>query len=351
MHRPTGIRAIAPSPGAGPGIGRLPIRALTVAGSPRLAGPDDEHVRVLLATEATLPPVLVQRGTNRVVDGLHRVRAAQLRGDTSIEVVYFDGDDHDAFVAAVRANAEHGLPLSLADRKAAAARILQGRPEWSDRSVAAIVGLSPKTVGALRRTSACGPAAIRIGRDGRGRPVDPASARARVREMLAVNPAASLRTVSADAGVSVATVRSVRDRDQDEPDGTSRRPPPGAPQESTGPGVPPPAAPPPQKAQPMPSSARDPGIVTLPVGGRPPSRAPGELLRELRDDPSLRFSETGRMLLRLLAPAALDDDLLERLVGSVPQHDIELVSELGAICLQLWQDVVARLDRRRAASE
>ena len=71
---------------------------------------------------------------------------------------------------------------------------------------------------------------------------------------------------------------------------------------------------------------------------------------EMRDDPSLRFSETGRMLLRLLAPAALDDDLLERLVGSVPQHDIELVSELGAICLQLWQDVVARLDRRRAAS-
>lgn len=347
MNRPTGIRTGAPSPGAGPGIGRLPIRVLTVAGSPRLAGADDDHVRVLLATEATLPPVLVQRGTNRVIDGLHRVRAAQLRGDTSIDVVFFDGDDHDAFVAAVRANVEHGLPLSLADRKAAAARILQGRPEWSDRSVAAIVGLSPKTVGTLRRTSACGPAAIRIGRDGRVRPVESALSRARVREMLAVNPAASPRTVSADAGVSIATARSVRDREQNEPDGMSRRPQPGG----TGLGLPPPAAPPPQKAQPMPSSARDPGTdVGLPVGGRPSSRAPGELLRELRDDPSLRFSETGRMLLRLLAPAALDDDLLERLVGSVPQHDIELVSELGAICLQLWQDVVARLDRRRAAS-
>jgi hypothetical protein len=43
----------------------------------------------------------------------------------------------------------HGLPLTLADRLAAAARIVTACPYWSDRAVAAVAGLSPKTVTAV----------------------------------------------------------------------------------------------------------------------------------------------------------------------------------------------------------
>jgi hypothetical protein len=38
--------------------------------------------------------------------------------------VFFDGDADAGFVEAVRANISHGLPLTVADRKAAAGRIL-----------------------------------------------------------------------------------------------------------------------------------------------------------------------------------------------------------------------------------
>jgi hypothetical protein len=58
----------------------------------------------------------------RVLDGMHRVRAAILRGDAVIAAVFFDGDADAGFVEAVRANISHGLPLTVADRKAAVAR-------------------------------------------------------------------------------------------------------------------------------------------------------------------------------------------------------------------------------------
>jgi hypothetical protein len=41
----------------------------------------------------------------------------------------------------MKLNAAHGLPLSLADRKAAARRILGSYSDWSDRSIAAIAGI------------------------------------------------------------------------------------------------------------------------------------------------------------------------------------------------------------------
>ena len=69
----------------------------------------------------------------RVIDGTHRLRAALLRGVDVIDVLYFDGPDADAFVLAVELNHTHGLPLSRADRTAAAERIIGSHPDWSDR--------------------------------------------------------------------------------------------------------------------------------------------------------------------------------------------------------------------------
>ncbi len=76
----------------------------------------------------------------RVIDGLHRMRAARLRGDQTIEVQYFTGDDDAAFLLAVEANTAHGLPLSLSERKAAAVRLIAMFPDRSNRSIAASAG-------------------------------------------------------------------------------------------------------------------------------------------------------------------------------------------------------------------
>ncbi len=83
----------------------------------------------------------------RVIDGTHRLRAAILNGHEEIGVLFFDGTDDDAFVAAVRANVVHGLPLALADREAAATRIIKSHPQWSDRAIAEAAGLAAQTGG------------------------------------------------------------------------------------------------------------------------------------------------------------------------------------------------------------
>jgi hypothetical protein len=65
----------------------VPILRLAPADSPRLLGEDAEHVRMLADAGTDLPPILVHRRTPRVIDGMHRLRAAHLRGDTHIAVL------------------------------------------------------------------------------------------------------------------------------------------------------------------------------------------------------------------------------------------------------------------------
>ena len=161
------------APGEPRDVERVPLLRLGPADSPRLDGEVREHIRLLADSTARLPPILVHRRTMRVVDGMHRYHAALLRGDVEIEVTYLDGNDEDVFVHAVAANVAHGLPLSLRDRRAAALRILKTHPDWSDRSVATTTGLSPKTVGAVRRAASgeIPQSGSRLGRDGRRRTV------------------------------------------------------------------------------------------------------------------------------------------------------------------------------------
>ncbi|MGW4273295.1 hypothetical protein ACWEGQ_13250 [Streptomyces seoulensis] len=92
----------------------------------RSQGPDREHVARLAEVEGPLPPILVDRRTLHVIDGMHRLMAAFVRGERVIRVEYFEGSTEDAFLRAVQANVTHGLPLSQADRRAAAARIVSG---------------------------------------------------------------------------------------------------------------------------------------------------------------------------------------------------------------------------------
>ena len=61
----------------------VPVSALRAGQSPRQAGENLEHVRALADTTDELPPIIVRRADMRVVDGMHRLRAARLRGDTA----------------------------------------------------------------------------------------------------------------------------------------------------------------------------------------------------------------------------------------------------------------------------
>jgi ParB-like chromosome segregation protein Spo0J len=111
-------------------VARIPIESLALTNWLRVKGEDIEHVRVLAELEDKLPPIVVHRATTRVIDGMHRVRAARLRGASHIDAILFDGTEHDAFLLAVQLNAVHGLPLSRADRVAAAVRIMSSCPQW-----------------------------------------------------------------------------------------------------------------------------------------------------------------------------------------------------------------------------
>lgn len=137
--------------------GRGCILALLPGDYPRIADAGPGHVRLLAESEAALPPILVQRSTLKVVDGMHRLRAALLRGESE----------------------------SRSDREAAN----RGRSALPEA-----------------------PVVTRVGADGRMRPVDAAEGRPRAAEILSARPEASLREAARASGIAVGTARDVRER-------------------------------------------------------------------------------------------------------------------------------------------
>ena len=134
-------------------------------------------------------PSWVHRPTMRIIDGFHRVSAALRKGLTDIEAYLLDGPAESAFIIAVRANVIHGLPLSLADRRAAAVKVLREYPRWSDRAVATTTGLSPQTVAMLRASNGQdNDFDKRLGKDGRLRPINAAAGRQLAAELLTLRP-------------------------------------------------------------------------------------------------------------------------------------------------------------------
>ena len=195
--------------------GEIDLDDLRFGPSRRAAGIDAAHVETLQELEGNWPPIVVAAADRTVVDGLHRVHAALALGLTRLPCVYFVGGEDEAYVEFVHRNTAHGLPLSLRDRESAAARLLRLRPEWSDRRIATVCGLAAGTVARVRRGNSCSTDDVaqltaRVGRDGRRRPVDRGTVRARIADALKENPRASLRAVAALVGTSPATVRSVR---------------------------------------------------------------------------------------------------------------------------------------------
>jgi hypothetical protein len=176
------------------------------------------HVQRLIETGGEWPPLLVHRSQLAVIDGAHRLAAAQALGLPTVDAVLFEGSDDEARIEAIRCNRGHGLPLTLADRKKAAVELISCHLDWSDGRVADICSLSPKTVAALRRVTADPDAevpdrsesGVRIGRDGKRHPTAANSPRERVVRALSEDPGGSLRAIASRVGVSPETVRTVR---------------------------------------------------------------------------------------------------------------------------------------------
>ncbi len=271
-------------------VTRVPLAELAGGLSPRSRGEDREHVRRLAEVDGPLPPILVHRATMRVIDGMHRLRAAQLQCRADIEVVYYDGSDDEAFALAVQLNVAHGLPLTLADRRTAAARIMSATPEWSDRKVAALTGLSPKTVGAVRRSSEEIPHLnSRLGRDGRVRAVPS-------------EPASGLGRTTPGRRVSLAT-RS-----------PSARP----------------------CAQPT-------GDLEL-SGNSHLGNAAANLLAVLQKDPSIHLRNAGRTLLRAFSITSLAASQSEDVIVAMPRHQSDVVANLARACSAWWLGFAERVE-------
>ncbi|MBE4741322.1 ParB N-terminal domain-containing protein [Streptomyces caniscabiei] len=309
----------------------LPVSFLEAADSPRLRGIDEEHALALAESDSSLPPIMVHRPTMRIIDGMHRVQAARIKGCDTVPAIFFDGSDAEAYVLSVKINTRHGLPLSRADRRAAVARVSALYPQWSDRAIAEMVGVSPKTVGTIRSMGAGDVPSNgrRVGRDGRVRPLNSALGRERIRMAIASDPGASLRQLAEAAGVSPNTVRRMRKTIQSAQD--------TKPGDETGPAAVT-DAPAPQVRQ------------TDSVAGLPSPRAGSDQLplcvswALLSRDPSLRSTEAGRLLLRGLSMQSLGPETWERLSNSIPAHRISDVAQLARQCADTWHTFAQRLE-------
>lgn len=233
-----------------------------------------------------------------------------------------DGDPvtfTDPIVLAVQLNVARGVPMPLADRTLAAARIVRSHAQLSDRAIAAYTGLAAKTVASIReRCSEDGhQVTVRRGRDGRLRPVNAVAGRRAAGKFLAGKPNASLREIARAAGISPNTARDVRDRVRRGED-----PVPAHLRAAAGRGK---------------NGSRD-----EPVRRSAPTR--GRALRVLRGDPAVQYTSNGRRLLRLLTMSTPSRHWLE-LVDTVPEHCRPLVLEAARECARSWQVFVKQLER------
>lgn len=306
------------------------VSSLLLDKSPRQGGDNDEHVRVLAESEDPLPPIVVHGQSMRVIDGIHRVRAAIMRGAKSIDAKIYHGTDDDAFVLAVRLNIAHGLPLTRAERNAATLQIIASHPQWSDRMIATVVGLSAGTVAKVRRRSTAQneQSSMRIGKDGRVRPVNGAEGRLKAAQLLTEKPSSSIRAIANVAGVSSSTVHDVQRRLR-----AGQHPIPvhhSAPEPPAMPGLP--------------------GVSPSRGVHGHPEPADGidvaAILGALKRDPSLRRSDPTKFLLRCLDRYRVGVEGSGKIVEVAPDHCAHLVAKLARAYARVWIEIATQLEQR-----
>jgi ParB-like chromosome segregation protein Spo0J len=303
----------------------------------RAGGTDLVHVRLLAdaADAAQLPSILVQKSGYRIIDGKHRVEAAKLLGQSVISARVVDCTDAAALVLAMQANRLHGLPLTRVDRICGAKRVLASHPDWSDRAVASVAGLSAKSVASIRKSvtdegmSALGK---RLGRDGKRHPIAPAEGRRRTVEYITAHPDAPLRQIAREADVSLGTAQDIKEKlrrgDESVFAGSKDR---GQPRRSG--------------SGPLPGSAA-PAALPSPV----PAPRAGDLLAwqaisaKLANDPSLRYSQSGRMFLQWMGRRCLPEAEWCEFVDAIPLHWKTEVAKVAVRMSEEWRRFAETLD-------
>ncbi|MEV8309173.1 ParB/RepB/Spo0J family partition protein [Streptomyces flavidovirens] len=347
---------------------KLPAREVDIAAlspgvSLRQGGTDAAHIQLLIdaSGSAELPPILVQVDGCRVIDGLHRLEAARLMGDDSIRARFLDCSNSEALVIAMKANGSHGLPLSQADRVSGAQRVLSSHPDWSDRAIAGITGLSAKTIASLRDRSASRTPldGKRIGQDGRRRPVDAGEGRRRAAEYITAHPNAPLRQVARESDVSLGTVHDVRARlrrgEGPERDGRQTN--------AAGP----------QHVRPVQSvqsadgatasadmvpdgAARVPLRVAPSIDAAPPQRRNhidvpptwATVAAKLATDPAIRYTAGGREFLRWMQLHATEpSEDWRQLVDAVPPHWLGVIAPIAEHIGKEWSLLAERLKAKQ----
>lgn len=192
-------------------------------------------------------------------------------------------------------------------------------PNLADRFIAGTAGLSAKTVAGIRRNTIDGAALRRLGRDGRVRPLSTAEGRLMAGQALTDRPNSSLREIARETGLSVGTVRDVRARLRSGQDPV----PPGkrvARQET---------AVEPRRPDPAPETVDAPSVLS-----------------GLRNDPSLRYHEPGRELLRWLGSRAVTLVQWHRTSRDVPPHCVVPLASVARECARVWNEIAEDLDRK-----
>jgi hypothetical protein len=322
----------------------VPVGSLVPGFHLRQAGTDAAHVKLLAdaASSAKLPSILVQKCNSRIIDGMHRIEVAKLRGERNISVRIVDCTDEEALVLAVKSNTLHGLPLTRADRISSAKRILTSHPDWSDRAVAVITGLSARAIASLR-TSATGDSQFygkRLGRDGKRRPVIAGEGRRRAAEYINAHPEASLRQVARETDVSLGTVHDVRERIRC---GTLH------------------AVEEPGRSAEQVTRNSTTSIATGPASpprSLPPHRGTGSaqqlvwpaISAKLTSDPALRYTDGGRAFLRWMAVHSMQADEWREFIDSIPQRWLQDVCQIAANMSEEWRQFAEQLRYRQEAA-
>jgi hypothetical protein len=299
----------------------------------------EQHVIMLTGLVGQLPPIVVHHPSMQIIDGAHRTEAVLRRGGTDIQAVFFRGTDEEAFLLGLKLNLKHGLPLTAEDRRQAVDRLTSLHPEWSDRRIAMLTGVSPKTVGAHRPRLPKGgdqQPVERVGRDGRTRSVKFGAGRRRASELARSRPEASARETTAN---SAAQPRRRSAREQVPVPVTSRADP--SPHET-----------PDESA----SGARDapkevPGDPE-PSGRHPLPPAPeaaeySQMLRSLAADPAVRSTIVGRLLLNALHVQGQTMVDLDQMIQAIPAHRRSSIAGLARRCADQWLRLASALDKTR----
>ena len=178
---------------------------------------DVAHVERLAEVLDRCPPILIgSDGT--LIDGEHRVAAAQQLGTTELPAIVLRTDSDspvEGLISAIETNTSHGLPLSREERRDAVEAVLAAKGEMSDREIARVCGVSRGLVATIREaTSRSGGSTDhlngRIGRDGKRYGTLPQGWHAYLEALVRVDPATSIRALAERTGASVGAVQARR---------------------------------------------------------------------------------------------------------------------------------------------